>query len=151
MMSDVLKNLAEVRGTIGKCLDVDCISAVFFLLKSRRDSLSLVVHKLGCDRTTKPMNILQSEGTAMSPLRENFGKDLIATFVANKSPFNSNNMCCTLHCVASLLCGKKSIAKNAYLLAHHPSPPQKPFTLANLGLPRTKRHPKVGKTPIMHV
>ena len=29
-MSDVLKNFAEVRGTIGKCLDVDCISAVFF-------------------------------------------------------------------------------------------------------------------------
>lgn len=76
----------------------------FFLLKSRRDSLSLVVHKLGCDLTTKQMNMVQSVGTAMSPLCENFGKDLIASFVANKSPFDRYLTICATLCKALHLC-----------------------------------------------
>lgn len=88
---------------------------VFLLFFSAEVAARLnVVHKLGWDLTTKQMNILQSEGTAMSPLCENFGKDLIASLVANKSPFNRylcNNMCYIMQGVASLLCGKNPLQK----------------------------------------
>ena len=73
-MSDVLKNHAEVSGTIGKLLHVDCISAVFSAEVATKLVESRTAHKLGWHVPTKQMNFLQSEGRAKSPVCKNFCK-----------------------------------------------------------------------------